>query len=170
MGGLQPKVTPYTRSLKLRVILLCAGTCIPPVYCYAERGGDPIPGCKCHENCGSCGYSDDPTSSDNCIVCNPPLYFNPITLDGVGMCLVSPPGLGIFSAYITTFETPAFVLSGVLFVLMLGVLVNTALRRRHDRYVNRTLYKPVNRDDTPSYGATSATTTGGVSVLGDQKL
>lgn len=30
--------------------------------------------CTCHESCGSCGYSEDPTGSDDCLTCSDPIY------------------------------------------------------------------------------------------------
>ena len=64
------------------------GTCSSPMkpQCFAEPGGDPIPGCACHGSCGACGYGPNPVNAFDCISCLDGDHY-PLFPNGTGACV-----------------------------------------------------------------------------------
>jgi hypothetical protein len=71
------------------------GTCSAPsnTQCFAEPGGDPIPGCECHASCGACGYGPNPINEFDCIMCKDGDHY-PLFPNGTGACVTDLAGRG----------------------------------------------------------------------------
>lgn len=68
------------------------GACTLSGLCYESAGTDPIEGCECHPDCFSCGYGEDPTDMNQCIICSAWTYgamqlnTSELNFDGTGPC------------------------------------------------------------------------------------
>lgn len=137
------------------------GACIDPPICYSSPGVEN-PGCKCHPNCQTCGYGDGKNgegaaSPDDCTSCYDPLYYNAITLgdESHGMCLPSPPGLGLFGSIAPPKGHPPFVLVACMAATALAAVFAVVWRRRQRMARQAPEEKPLNNADTSathSYG------------------
>ena len=53
--------------------------------CFSAPGVG-VPDCSCHETCLTCGYSDEPHDSNDCIACVDGSVVVPVFSDGTGTC------------------------------------------------------------------------------------